>query len=446
MPRASPPPRTRLRPFEAAVLDTGRRRHLLQRSSRVLVALSGGPDSSALLAALAALRDAGALAAVDACHVDHGLRPDAHQDAEACRGLCRGLAVPLRTIAVSVPRTGNLQAAARRVRYAALREAADAVGATCIATGHTRSDQAETVLLRLLRGSGARGLSAIPPRRGAIVRPLIDRSRGEVVAYLRERGLGWRDDPTNATPRFLRNRVRAVALPVLEGLAPGLERRLAQAADLLRQDERALDGLASAAIGPRARRAEVAVLLALPVAVRRRALRRLWRAAAGTRRGLGAEHVAAALKLLRRRGPGRLALPGGLEARVAYGAVEVGRPAPAPAPVAAVQISRPGSYRIPGRGVVVDIGWRSGDPPPWPVQVRTRLPGDRFRPAGAPGGKKLKAWLIDRKIPRAARDALLLVTDAGGSVLSVPELGAAAAGAAALEVVVRPAAPDRPSG
>ncbi len=200
--------KTALHPFAAAVLETCQRRRLLGASDRVVAALSGGPDSTALVAVLAALRDAGRLASLSAIHVDHRLRPDSARDGEACAHLCRRLGVPLLRVEVEVA-PGNVQAQARRARYAALRLAAARAGATRIATGHTRSDQAETVLLRLLRGSGARGLSGIPPRRGPIVRPLIDRSRREVLAYLRARRLSWLEDPTNASPRYLRNRVRA---------------------------------------------------------------------------------------------------------------------------------------------------------------------------------------------------------------------------------------------
>jgi tRNA(Ile)-lysidine synthase len=223
----------RLHPFEAAVLETLRRRSLLRPRARVLVALSGGPDSTALLVVLAALRDAGLVAAVSACHVDHQLRAGSGADGEFCATLCGKLGVPLERVAVAVARGENLQAAARRARYGALRAAAERHGASHIATGHTRSDQAETVLHRLLRGSGARGLAAIPARRGQVVRPLIDRSRGEVLAYLGDRAMAWREDPTNGSPRFLRNRIRAELLPALDALAPGIERRLARTAGLL---------------------------------------------------------------------------------------------------------------------------------------------------------------------------------------------------------------------
>jgi tRNA(Ile)-lysidine synthetase-like protein len=240
-----------LRPFERAVAATCRARALPIEDGPVLVALSGGPDSTALVAALAALRDVGACGPVLACHVDHQLRAGSAADGDSSEALCRAIAVPLHRVRVEVGR-GNLQAAARCARYAALRAVAAEEGARFIATGHTRTDQAETVILRLLRGAGARGLAGIPPRRGSLLRPLIDRSRPEILQYLRERGLAWRDDPTNDSPRFDRNRVRREVLPILEDLRPGAEASLARAADLLRDDERALEALARARL-PRRR-------------------------------------------------------------------------------------------------------------------------------------------------------------------------------------------------
>jgi tRNA(Ile)-lysidine synthase len=136
--------------------------------------------------------------------------------------------------------------------------------------------------------------------------------------------------------------------------------------------------------------------------------------------------VEAVLALVRRRSPGRASLPGGLEARCRYGGLELVRPAPAPRGVAEVRVPGPGSYEVPTRGVV-EVSARDAAAVPWPLAIRTRRAGDRFRPDGGRGTKKLKSWLVDRKVPREARDGLLVVA-AGRSVLAVPELAAVAEG------------------
>lgn len=416
-----------LHPFVTGVLATVRRRKLFGPEDHVLVALSAGPDSTALLAALAALRAAGELSRLSAVHVDHGLRSGAAEDGHAAEVTCRGLGVPLTRVRVSVPH-GNVQAQARRMRYEALEVEAARAGATRIATGHTRTDQAETVLLRLLRGAGARGLAGIPPRRGKIVRPLLDRSRPEVLAYLRAQGLAWREDPSNASPRFARNRVRHELVPVLAALAPAAERAIARSADLLRADEHALAARARDASD--ASGADATRLRAEPVAVRRRIIRRLWRAVAGEGGELGAEHVEAALRRLRRGGVWRLSLPGSVELRHRGGRIEAipavqRTEAPAFTPLL---VPGPGRYAVPPRGVMVRLSTRRPELLAWPLELRARRPGDRFRPAGGAGGKKLKAWLIDRKIPRERRDTLLVLAH-GGTVLAIPELGVLAQGA-----------------
>jgi tRNA(Ile)-lysidine synthase len=411
-------------PYVGAVLATIRRRGLLGPADTVLAAVSAGPDSTALLGALAALRDRGEIARVVAVHVDHRLRPGGEEDAACAAASCARLAVPFESVAVVV-RPGNVQAEARRARYAALRAAAARAGATRIATGHTRTDQAETVLLRLLRGAGARGLAAIPPRRGLLVRPLIDRSRAEGIAFCARTGLVWRDDPTNATPRFARNRLRLSVWPPLLALAPAAERALARAADLAREDERALAARARF-IAPSDGAVALSVLATEPLAVRRRIVRRLWRAAGG-RGALEAKHVDAALALVRRGRPGRIALPGGLEVRCRYGKLDIaGAAAKGGAAVAELAVPAPGRYDHPAWGTV-DISVREPLAVPWPLALRTRRPGDRFRPQGGRGAKKLKGWLIDRKVPREARDGLLVVA-CGRDVLALPELGVLAEG------------------
>jgi tRNA(Ile)-lysidine synthase len=404
--------------FPALVGSTCERRRLLAPSDLVVAALSGGSDSTALVAVLAEMRDDGRLREVVAVHVDHGLRAGSERDGDACARTCAALGVPLRRVRVEVG-DGNVQEEARRARYAALRREADAAGATRIATGHTRDDQAETVLLNLLRGSGARGLSGIPPRRGRIVRPLIDRTRAEVLRYLASRGLSHLEDPTNPTPRYLRNRLRSEALPPLLALAPHLGRALARTADLLRDDDRAL-----AARGRRrveeGGRARIAGLLEEPVAVRRRAVRELWRQATGSRRGLGARHVESVLGLLRGARPARVGLPGGREAVARYGTLSIREAIASAAPPAPVTIPGPGSHPLAG-GEVLEV--EAGPGIAWPLSLRGRLPGDRFRPAGGRGSKKLKAWLIDRKVPREERDGLRVLADARGRVLWIPALG-----------------------
>lgn len=411
-------------PYAASVLATVRRRRLLSPEDIVLAAVSAGPDSTALVAVLAALRDAGAVSQVVALHVDHGLRAGGDEDAACAGAACARLGVPFESVKVRVA-PGNVQSEARRARYRALREAAARTGATRIATGHTRTDQAETVLLRLLRGAGARGLSGIPPRRGPFVRPLIDRSRAEGLAYLRRVGLTWRDDPTNGTPRFARNRLRLQAWPVLVALAPAAERTIARAADLARDDERALAARARD-VAPRGAVVAVEALLAERAAVRHRIVRRLWHAAGGRAGDLAARHVEAVLALAGRRGPGRATLPAGLEARCRYGRLEVTQGSGPAASTGALTVTEPGRYRVEGRGVV-EVGALDVAAIPWPVDLRTRRPGDRFRPEGGRGSKKLKCWLIDRKVPREVRDGLLVVA-AGGQILAIPDLGVVAAG------------------
>lgn len=243
----------------------------------VTAMVSGGADSTLLLVALAELG-----CAARAVHVAHGLRGDESEaDAQACRALAERLGVPLAVADGRVDAGGNLEARLReRRRDAALAHA----GADPIATGHTLSDRAETVLYRLAASGSPRGLAALPPRDGRWLRPLIDCSRDEVRRELVRRGIAWRDDPTNAEPGPARNRIRLDVLPALALAHPGAERNLARAA-LLADDERALldelaDGLidedGSLPIGP---------LAAAPPALARLALRR-----AAARRGLTLGH------------------------------------------------------------------------------------------------------------------------------------------------------------
>lgn len=223
-------------------------RGLIPRGSGVVVGTSGGPDSTALLDVLARL--AGELALrLFAVGIDHGLREDAARELDGAAEHAARLAVPFDRVRVSIAPGPSVHAAAREARYAALREAMTRHGAHRIAVGHTLEDQAETVIARILRGSGLRGLGGIDPiRDDAVVRPLIDASRAEVRAYLGEMGLPFAEDPSNRDPRFERSRIREAILPALVAEDAQAAAHLGWLADEARDADEALEALTGAAL------------------------------------------------------------------------------------------------------------------------------------------------------------------------------------------------------
>ena len=288
----------------ARVRRTIRERDLIAKGSLVLVACSGGPDSVALVHALARLSDEPELAlSLAVASIDHGLRQNARADVEIAREHARDLSLPFHALRVEVEPGASLQAAARRARYAALHELARRESAARIAVGHTLDDQAETVLARMLRGAGVEGLSGIAPRRSdAIVRPLIDARRSDARAFAAALPRPFASDPSNDDTRFLRTRVRATLLPALEREDPAIAVHLARLADDARAVARSLRAagrrlLARASTGD-AVRAEV---LERAREAERRAALRLWaRAKIGSR--LSRAHLVAIDHALRGRG------------------------------------------------------------------------------------------------------------------------------------------------
>jgi len=258
------------------VRQTIRRRDLMRRGERVIVACSGGPDSVAMAHALS--RIAGPLElSLTVAVVDHGLR-DVRDELALVEALATRLALPFRRLEVSIEGDGSVQAAARDARYAALLELARGEGASRVAVGHTRDDQAETVLDRLLRGASVAGLSGIEPRRDdGVVRPLLDLRRADVLAHLAHHDLAHATDPSNADRRFERVRIRNEVMPMLAAEDPAIVDHLAQVAD----DARAARDLvrdAGSQLLEEARRgagASVENLAAAHQAARREALRRL---------------------------------------------------------------------------------------------------------------------------------------------------------------------------
>jgi tRNA(Ile)-lysidine synthase len=352
---------------------------MIEPGKPLLVLLSGGADSVCLLhTALAAGAD------VSALHVNYGLRESARGDEQFCRELFPSLIVER----VLLPDGANLQAAAREARYALA--AQHAVGD--YATGHTLSDQAETVLMRLCSSPGRRGLLGMARRRGRLIRPLLHMTRAETEAYCRDAGLEWRTDPSNFDPRFTRARVRHELLPLLERIAPGAERTIAATAELLRDEAEALDALLPETDS-------LAEIAALPPALGRLVLRTLAGAPVRVEELLGYDG---------RGGTFTLDVGQGLRAVVEYGRVRFSgyEAEPPPEPIT---VPEAGSARFGSWEVLV----------PSPAVVRSWQPGDRIRTPG--GTKKLQDLFTDKKIPREERHRIPVV-EADGEVVCVGDL------------------------
>ncbi|MDX2166695.1 MAG: tRNA lysidine(34) synthetase TilS [Deltaproteobacteria bacterium] len=309
--------RHRLATLVGVVQATLRRHAMVRRGERVLVAVSGGADSVGLLLVLATLRRRLGIELV-AAHVNHRLRGAEADADEACAAAAaQALAVPFvrADLGRRLAAVANLEARARALRYAALHRLADANGCTRIATGHTRDDQAETVLMRLIRGSGGRGLAGVRPRRrDGVIRPLIDCRRAALARAAGEAGLAVRIDASNADPRFLRTHVRHRVLPLLAELNPAIVEACGKLADAARAEARIVRLWADAALAalPPGDVLPVEALRAHPPGVRGVLLRRWLRQRGVATRRLGARHLAAVVGLLEPgRGVRRVSLPGG---------------------------------------------------------------------------------------------------------------------------------------
>jgi tRNA(Ile)-lysidine synthase len=276
----------------------------------VLVGLSGGSDSVGLLLLLREASVHGRFQLAGAAHFNHGSRASSDRDEAFCRDLTAQLDVPFLRDGANVRQVAEAEGisfedCARRLRYAFLHRAAQDLGADRIAVGHTRDDQAETFLLKLARGAGATGLGAIYPRRGDVIRPLLDVSREDVRRWLLEHGQAWMEDETNADLSNPRNRIRHRVLPELDDAYGGPTRaQLARAAELAREDGQWLDAQAAARLEVLGRKGQdclefdAAALLVEPAPLRRRLFLQAMRSMADGRE-IGLEHVEFALEVLR---------------------------------------------------------------------------------------------------------------------------------------------------
>ena len=438
--------------FSSAVRRTAERYGM--DLSHPLVMVSGGPDSVALLRALL---EAGSEPAV--LHVDHGLRgEESSEDAEFVRALCerQGVGCEIRSIEL---RGSNLQEEARRERYRLADEVMDERGLFVAATGHTVDDLAETVLLNLARGAGLRGLSGIPPVRGCYVRPLIERRRAEVLAYLEYLGQPFRTDPTNLAGKYARNRVRLEVLPVLEELYPGAAANLARGAALAREDLVALESIAASAFDYRGGEVYIRTdeLRDLPLALRRYAVRGAYSMLVPEAPPLEFAHVEAVLGLLGEgEGTRTSNLPGGV--------VAAGRTTgeivfyPEAMPEAGEIELQTGEHAF--AGWKIDLREVEGfdaedaarpevaylDAGRGPYRVRMAREGDTMRPLGLGGTKRVFRAMMDRGMPSDLRRRTPVVVNGEERVAWVflGELGEEFGVGEATEKVLRAEVEKRP--
>ncbi len=435
------------------------RSHMISRGECVILSVSGGPDSVALLHAIAQLAPEWDLS-LHVFHLDHGLRgEESAADARYVSALAEQLSVPA-TVTTLEPGElkrlpGSLQANARKRRYQELHALAAQLGATKVATGHTQDDQAETVLMRFLRGAGSKGLAGIPPVRSegnlTLIRPLLQVSRQEIELYCAEHKLFPRLDASNTKTHYLRNRIRLQLLPTLATeYNPAIRANLAQLAAVLREEDDLLEQLAQEAFlrclvgkpGEGAPDARTVILhgprlLAEPLALSRRIVRLAARSLLGPEYDLGLDAVDRVLEAAAKtHGTHRVDLPAGLRLTVEYDLcnLEARQLAAPPFPAGDWVLPLQGEIEITDLGLTLQAEplepratWPLADPMtavfdldrlPGPLGLRFRHPGDRIWPVGMDGSKKLQDILVDAKIPRDERDRVPLLT-AGSEVVWV---------------------------
>jgi len=369
---------------------------LLEPSAdRAIAACSGGGDSTALVHVCA-----GRFAALTVAHVDHGLRPGSERDAEQVAALAAAVGADFRALTVVVDRgRASLEEAAREARYAALDALADELDAPWVLTGHTASDQVETVLMRIVRGTGVVGLAGIPARRGRYLRPLLAAYRDDVMRYLRANGLEALADPMNEDEALTRNRARRRWLPALRRENPAIDEAVLRLARAAREQREVLDYAADhmqlTADG----------IAGAPDAVAKRALARA--AVAAGAGPLSAVHLDELLAMMRRPSAGTidLALPG-LTARREYGQLRF---------VHAADITESGPPRL-------EVSGEGG-----PYAVRLWRAGDRMRPERLRGrSRKLSDLFIDAKVPREQRARARVVScERDGAIVWAEHIGVA---------------------
>ncbi len=411
---------------------------MLEPEQPVLVALSGGADSVALLLVL---RELGY--PVCAYHLNHCLRgAESERDAEFVHRLCTELEIPCvierEDVAAYADALGeSIETAARKLRYARLAQCAAKQGTTRIATAHTADDNLETMLFHLARGTGTKGMTGIPPVRGQVIRPLRHAVRAEIEAYLQDRGQSFVTDSSNLTLAYTRNRIRHTVVPVLRQINPHCAGAASRLAEQLREDDRTLHALAEQALiaGKTPKGIRISVFDTFP-AIRSRMLMQLLTRAGVPMQQVSARHISQLFTLLTPRAFGSSSLPGGFRAYQEQGCLHIAyEPERLPIPLfdgfcatlwdTSIKLTitrrKPNEvFRKTCDTFLADCGTINFGT----LIARVAAPGDRLRLAQARGFRQLKRIFADRKVPPSMQTKLAVIADCQG-IIAVQSVGVA---------------------
>ncbi len=437
------------------VKETIRKYGMIGKGENLLVGVSGGPDSLVLLDVLWSLRTELGIS-LRVAHLNHGLRGrEAEEDADYVKGLAKRLNLPYtfgRKDVPSIMKNSRLstEEAARKARYQFLKARALRYGCSKICLGHTADDQAETILISILRGSGLSGLGGIPPIREIepeikVIRPLIEVTRREVEEHLKRRKISPKLDTSNLSSQYLRNRIRMKLLPLLSReYNPSISSTLTGMARILRDDkdflERAMEDILPEVLetsGSNEVKIDLKRFLKLHLALERRILRKAIKLIKGDLKGITFRHWEEVSSLISSRSGSRVDLPEGIVVERRYESLLIHRKSKGRALSFSHQLEVPGMASIPELNLTIKTSCiRREELPPmvWqedknkayldlskvnlPLRIRSREPGDRFRPLGMKGEKKVKDLFIDEKVPRKERERIPLLIG-GGRVLWV---------------------------